>query len=145
MEHTHRLPMSVRLEIHIVDPGDCGQGSDPASQPDHLLINTVASQVTMFAPLSLVGGDGGVSLVQWAHASGYRRVGERFVRDPAEGGESITEFDYLPRKILGEYLSWVYQRIVSLLPPSISVRHRRALLRKSARGEIPQTPDGFMP
>ena len=41
-----------------VEPGDCGQGVHPAGQSDHLLINTVASQVTMFAPGSVAGEEG---------------------------------------------------------------------------------------
>lgn len=125
-EHAHLLPASVRLQIDIVDPRACGEGSHPSTQPEHLLTNTLASQVTMFAPASIVGGAGGVSLAQWAHMAGYRRVGSRFMRVPDSTGATITAFDHLPRSLLGAYLSWVYSQVVARLPPHVSVVHRRA-------------------
>lgn len=126
LEHAHRLPAGVRLQIDVFDEGEAGEGVHRSQQPDHLLINTVASQVTMFAPSSLAGGENGVSLVQWAHATGYRRIGERFRRDAGDAGVPITEADHLPRSLLGEYLSWVYRRVVEKLPSTIRVVHRRS-------------------
>jgi uncharacterized NAD(P)/FAD-binding protein YdhS len=35
------------LDIILIDPGECGRRAC-ARQPQHLLINTLASQVTMF-------------------------------------------------------------------------------------------------
>src|SRR5262249_59043336 len=40
----------LRLHVHLVDPGECGQGTHRAGQPPHLLVNTVSSQVTIFPP-----------------------------------------------------------------------------------------------
>lgn len=126
LEHVGRLPDSATLHIDIVDPGECGQGSHPSRQPDHLLINTVASQVTMFAPASVAARvTGGPSLVEWARQAGYRRVGGRFLRVGDESGGEITEFDHLPRTLLGEYLAWVYAQIVALLPDRVTLRHHR--------------------
>jgi uncharacterized NAD(P)/FAD-binding protein YdhS len=126
LEHANRLPSGVRLHIDIVDPGECGEGSHRSTQPDHLLINTVASQVTMFAPGSVAGrATGGLSLVEWARGSGYRRLGNRFVRAGDQSGHEITEFDHLPRSLLGEYLAAVYRQIVALLPDGVTLRHHR--------------------
>ena len=36
------------LDINLIEPGECGPGAHAVRQPQHLLINTVASQVTMF-------------------------------------------------------------------------------------------------
>ncbi|MFM0736487.1 FAD/NAD(P)-binding protein [Paraburkholderia xenovorans] len=138
LEHADRLPAGTRLLIDVFDEGECGEGVHRSRQPDHLLINTVASQVTMFAPSSVAGGADGISLVQWAHAAGYRRVGGRFVRGAGdrvgdgvgegsgEPGAPITAADHLPRSLLGEYLAWFYRRIVDKLPPHVRVVHRRA-------------------
>jgi uncharacterized NAD(P)/FAD-binding protein YdhS len=134
LEHAHSLQAPAKLTIDIVDPNECGQGSHPSAQPEHLLINTVASQVTMFAPVSVAGGEHGPSLVDWAQASGYRRVGNRFVRTSDGSGAAITPFDYLPRFLLGEYLSWVFHRIVARLPASFSIRHRRSRVVDLAPG-----------
>ncbi|PLZ01868.1 hypothetical protein CY652_13715 [Burkholderia sp. WAC0059] len=126
LEHAHRLPDGVRLHVDVVDPGECGQGAHPSMQPDHLLINTVASQVTMFAPASVAArATGGPSLVEWARQSGYRRFGRRFFRVGDESGHEITEFDHLPRSLLGEYLAWVYAQIVALLPERVTLCHHR--------------------
>ncbi|MDN7182852.1 FAD/NAD(P)-binding protein [Caballeronia sp. SEWSISQ10-4 2] len=126
LEHARRLPADARLHIDVIDAGECGQGSHPSRQPDHLLINTVASQITMFAPVSVAGGgSNGPSLVEWASASGYRRFGQRYFRVEDGSGAAITEFDHLPRSLLGEYLAWVYDRVVRLLPERITVAHHR--------------------
>ncbi|PQV54839.1 FAD/NAD(P)-binding protein [Paraburkholderia sp. BL21I4N1] len=127
LEHAQRLPADARLHIDVIDAGEAGQGSHPSRQPDHLLINTVASQITMFAPHSVAGGDGGgPSLVEWAAERGYRRFGQRYFRVEDGSGEAITEFDHLPRSLLGEYLAWVYDRVVKLLPERITVAHHRS-------------------
>ncbi|HZX83125.1 MAG TPA: FAD/NAD(P)-binding protein, partial [Reyranella sp.] len=125
LEHAHRLPAASRLQIDVYDDGVPGEGSHRSLQPDHLLINTVASQVTIFAPASRAGGQGGISLVEWAHGAGYRRHGDRFERHAPDPGEPITQADHLPRSLLGEYLAWAYQRIVGMLPAHVSVDHRR--------------------
>ncbi|WP_321906940.1 FAD/NAD(P)-binding protein [Paraburkholderia tropica] len=131
LEHADRLPAGARLLIEVFDEGECGEGVHRSKQPDHLLINTVASQVTMFAPCSVAGGAHGISFVQWAQAAGYRRVGERFLRNTGDGagtdkpGAPITEADHLPRSLLGEYLAWFYQHVIDKLPATVRVVHRR--------------------
>jgi uncharacterized NAD(P)/FAD-binding protein YdhS len=125
LEHAHRLPRDTRLQIDVYDDGDAGQGCHRAHQPEHLLINTVASQVTIFPPASLAGGEGGISLVEWAHAAGYRRHGDRFLRNDTGHGKPITQGDHLPRAMLGEYLEWAYRRIVDMLAHHVTVEHHR--------------------
>jgi hypothetical protein len=85
------------LDIVLVEPGECGPGVHGMRQPQHLLINTIASQVTLFpapgavrhAPVCATP-----SLTAWARQAGYRRVGERFYRLGDHGGADITEADY---------------------------------------------------
>lgn len=125
LEHADRLPASAHLQIDMYDDGVAGEGSHRSVQPDHLLINTVASQVTVFAPTSRAGGTGGISLVEWAHSAGYRRHGERFQCEAPDAGEPITQADHLPRSLLGEYLHWACQRIAGMMPAQISMLHHR--------------------
>lgn len=126
LEHEAKLPEGMSLHVDIVDPGECGQGAHRSMQPDHLLINTVASQVTMFAPASTAArATGGPSLVEWARDEGYRRFGNRFFRVGDESGHEITEFDHLPRSLLGDYLAWVYRQVVALLPERVTLLHHR--------------------
>lgn len=124
-EYAERIPPQVRLEITVYDPNQGGEGVHRASQPDHLLINTVASQVTLFAPGSRLGRDGAPSLVDWAKADGYRVVDGAFRRVAAGEGREINDADHLPRSLLGEYLGWIHGRIVAALPDSVSLTHRR--------------------
>ncbi|NRR32962.1 FAD/NAD(P)-binding protein [Oxalobacteraceae bacterium] len=121
-----RLPLA--LDIRVIEPGDCGQGAHAASQPQHLLINTVASQVTLFPTPGTVR-DAPVcatpSLTEWARQHGYRRVGQRYLRVMSNVGAVISDADYLPRCLLGEYLGWVYQQLAAGLPDCATLRQHR--------------------
>ncbi|WP_176055006.1 FAD/NAD(P)-binding protein [Paraburkholderia caribensis] len=128
LEFANQIPVGVTLAITVFDPNDCGQGVHSAKQPDHLLINTVASQVTMFAPQSRLGRDGSPSLVEWARIEGYRVVGGVFRRVPEGEGRAITDADHLPRRLLGEYLSWICERIVVALPRNVTIAYRRSMV-----------------
>jgi uncharacterized NAD(P)/FAD-binding protein YdhS len=127
VEHASQLDDAVTLRVHVFDHGEFGQGAHLSHQPEHLLVNTLSSQVTLFPPNSVAGRKQGMSLVEWAHYSGYRRVGDRYRRDPS--GQPISDGDYLPRSVLGEYLSWFYREIVGKLPRNIVVlEHRKRVV-----------------
>lgn len=117
------------LDIILIEPGECGPGVHAARQPQHLLINTLACQVTMFpaagavrhAPLCATP-----SLTTWARQQGYRRVGERYYPLGVDGGGAdITDADYLPRGLLGDYLAWVYLQLAAALPAGVTLTHHR--------------------
>lgn len=118
-------PMSLDIKVDIVEPGECGQGAHPSHQPDHLLTNTVASQVSIFASDSVVAGKDGISLTQWARLAGYRRFGKRYFPVKDGVGDEISDHDHLPRAMLGEYLLWAFDRIVRFLPRNVSIQHHR--------------------
>ncbi|MQA41514.1 FAD/NAD(P)-binding protein [Rugamonas aquatica] len=118
----------LALDINVVEPGDCGPGVHSVRQPQHLLINTIASQVTLFPAPGAVQYPplcATPSLTAWARQAGYRRVGERYYRLGEHGGADITEADYLPRCLLGEYLAWAYRQIAALLPSCVNLNHHR--------------------
>jgi len=138
---------SVPLVLHLIDTNACGQGSHSSRQADYLLTNTVAAQVGMFEPNSFVGGVDGISLTQWARQAGYRKFGTRFFQVADQSGEVIGDHDYLPRKVLGEYLSWVYEQVLQALPGNVSVRyHRRNAVdvRESEHGLEVELDNGFV-
>lgn len=129
----HRSP----LQLNLIEPDACGPGVHAPRQPQHLLINTLASQVTVFpcpdavehAPACMTP-----SLTEWARAQGYRRFGTEFYQvaravdvaeAQAEPGEAITDSDYLPRQLLGRYLGWAFSAVAASLPPTVSVNHLR--------------------
>ncbi|MEV8461038.1 MULTISPECIES: FAD/NAD(P)-binding protein [Streptomyces] len=114
-----QLPAGRTLDVHLIDPAEGGQGSHPANQPAHLLTNTLAGQVTMFA-------DGtGPSFTEWAASAGYRDFGGVYLPTGGTAGDPVGEHAYLPRQLLGGYLSWVFDRTVRSLPPHVRVVHHR--------------------
>jgi uncharacterized NAD(P)/FAD-binding protein YdhS len=126
LEHSKLMPRGCRLELVLLDPGRPGEGSHPSDQAAHLLTNTVASQVTMFPPDSLVGGASDSAFVDWAAAQGYRRHGDTYRRSAEATGMALTDAEHLPRVLLGDYLSSFYEALVAMRPASMSVRHVRA-------------------
>jgi uncharacterized NAD(P)/FAD-binding protein YdhS len=99
------------LRIEVIDPAGTGAGVH-GPQPDYLLLNTTCGQVSMFPDAATVGADidlGGPSLFEW--------VTERRLRIAADGftvgrvGRPIRPEDFLPRRLLGEYLQWCLREI----------------------------------
>lgn len=118
------------LQLNLIDPSFCGPGVHATSQPQHLLINTIASQITIFpSPGSVELAPACVtpSLTDWARAQGYRRFGQEFHRTEAGSGagSDILDTDYLPRQLLGRYLAWAFSAIGASVPPTVTVNHLR--------------------
>lgn len=115
------------IDIHLIDPGEAGQGVHCHNQSKHLLMNTISGMVTMFPYEPLQGAPPrrpGPSLPEWARSSGYRRFGSEYRVAGSEEGEEVSDLDHLPRWLLGEYLSWYYAQIA--VPSGIRViRHRQ--------------------
>ncbi|WP_375414015.1 FAD/NAD(P)-binding protein [uncultured Bradyrhizobium sp.] len=124
LEHKERMPRNAMLNVLVIDPGNLGEGSHPTDQANHLLINTLASQVTMYPPRIAGEADTGTSLLDWAAAQGYRRFADeyRIAREPQE--ESLSE--HLPRLLLGRFLAAFGREVISALPGNIRVQHVRA-------------------
>ncbi|TQK44254.1 FAD-NAD(P)-binding protein [Streptomyces sp. SLBN-118] len=110
-ELTPRTPLTV----HLVDPAPPGPGRVwRTDQPSELLMNTVASQVTLFTDDS-VACEGpirpGPSLYEWAKA---------------HTDEQVDPDDYPTRACYGRYLEWAFRRTVDAAPHTVTVRVHRA-------------------
>ncbi|MER7978561.1 FAD/NAD(P)-binding protein [Streptomyces sp. NPDC095817] len=109
------LAPGARLTVHVVDPSPPGPGRVwRTTQSPHLLMNTVASQVTLFTDES-VDCSGpvrpGPSLHTWA------------------GGE-LGPDAYPTRTQYGRYLEWVFGEVVRGAPPEVRVEvHAARALR----------------
>jgi len=98
------LPPGARLTVHVVDPAPPGPGRVwRSTQSPELLMNTVASQVTLFTDES-VDCSGpirpGPSLYEWA-------------------GGALGPDEYPTRAQYGRYLEWVFARTVREAPPGV--------------------------
>ncbi|MFD7403547.1 FAD/NAD(P)-binding protein [Streptomyces sp. NPDC059866] len=105
------LPPGTRLTVHVIDPAPPGPGRVwRTAQSAELLMNTVASQVTLFTDDS-VDCSGpirpGPSLHEWA------------------GGE-LGPDEYPTRAQYGRYLEWVFAEAVRQAPPEVRVETHAA-------------------
>ncbi|MFE7656092.1 FAD/NAD(P)-binding protein [Streptomyces bottropensis] len=104
------LRPGARLTVHVVDPAPPGPGQVwRTDQSPHLLMNTVASQVTLFTDDS-VDCSGPIrpapSLYAWA---------------TGREGDTLGPDDYPTRARYGRYLEWVFAEVVRGAPPEIRV------------------------
>jgi uncharacterized NAD(P)/FAD-binding protein YdhS len=120
--HSLQDPGRNRLEVHLIDPRTTGPDQYDVTQPDYLLLNIVASQVSIFpAPMS-VGAAApidGPSLHLWACERGLKLAPD-LLRLSTEG-RLIEEEDFLPRRLMGEYLLWSRDRLAALAPPWMTI------------------------
>ncbi|CAL9391967.1 FAD/NAD(P)-binding protein [Streptomyces sp. Tu 3180] len=119
------------VTVHVVDPYRPGAGRVwRTGQSRRLLMNTVASQVTVFTDAS-VEMDGpvepGPSLYEWARSLGDGPGGVT-VYDEAVLAEArrLGPDDYPSRAFYGRYLEDVYARVVSGAPPHVRIRVHQA-------------------
>ena len=64
-----------------------------------------------------------VGLYEWVTTTGYRWVGDTCV--VGRSGREITPDDYLPRRVMGEYLEWFYATLVASAPAKVEIVHHR--------------------
>ena len=112
-----------RVRLHVVEPGQLGGGVYTKEQPDYLILNNPCSQLSLYAsPDEDEDPPYAVGLFEWARRSGYAWVGYecRITND----GRAIQPTDYLPRRLMGEYLNWFYDTLVADAPENLEiVRH----------------------
>ncbi|MDJ1130652.1 FAD/NAD(P)-binding protein [Streptomyces iconiensis] len=122
------LAPGQHVTVHVIDPDPPGAGRVwRTEQSGELLMNTVASQVTLFTDDS-VEAEGpirpGPSLHEW-HA--------RTSPDAAPGPD-----DYPARALYGAYLEWVFREVLRTAPDSVRVEvhsARATRLSESAAGQ----------
>ncbi|MCU0549903.1 MAG: FAD/NAD(P)-binding protein [Leptolyngbya sp. Prado105] len=101
-----RCPMMVK----VFDRDIFGPGCHSIKQPEHLLVNTIASQITIFSDPTVQGSGfslNGPSFYEWLcdHYSGLSP-------DPNA---------YYPRKYLGQYLAWSFDYLRQLAPATLRI------------------------
>src|ERR1039457_958137 len=93
------------VRVHVVEPGQLGGGVYAVEQPDYLVLNNACGQLSLYAaPERDVAPTYAMGLHEWAVKRGYRWVGYQCRIGPE--GAPILATDYLPRRLMGEYLVW---------------------------------------
>jgi uncharacterized NAD(P)/FAD-binding protein YdhS len=126
--------------VHIVEPGRAGSGVYSVDQPDYFILNTPCGQHSMhpFPEQSRRFG-----FFEWAQAQGYRWVGDRC--QITSSGRPITPDDFLPRRLMGEYLEWFYADLVAGAPLGVQVVHHHEYavdITETAAGEQVELANG---
>lgn len=116
------LAPGSRLTVHVIDPAPPGAGQVwRTAQPPELLMNTVASQVTLFTDDSVACAGPirtGPSLYDW------------------EGCE-VGPDDYPGRALYGRYLEWFFRRTVRTAPAGV-----RVVTHPARAVRLAEAPDG---
>ncbi|MFI0709599.1 FAD/NAD(P)-binding protein [Streptomyces inhibens] len=100
------LAPGARLTVHAIDPAPPGAGQVwRTAQPPELLMNTVASQVTLFTDDSV-------------ECAGPIRTGPSLY---AWQGCEVGPDDYPGRALYGRYLEWVFRHTVRTAPEDVTV------------------------
>ncbi|PHQ51776.1 hypothetical protein BLA24_11885 [Streptomyces cinnamoneus] len=141
--------LHTAVTVHVVDPARPGAGQVwRTGQSRHLLMNTVASQVTVFTDDSVeIEGpvETGPSLYEWAAAvaaAGGPPGPDGDVRPGAIDAELLAETrrltpdSYPTRALYGRYLEDVFDQVVAQAPPHVSVVvHRRRAVGLEGDGD----------
>ena len=131
-------PAAGPVRVEIVDPTCAGAGVHDTGQPDYLLLNTTCAQVSMFPDARTVGADvdgPGPSLYQWVTQRGLRMAADGCT--VGAQGRPIRPSDFLPRRVLGEYLGWFFEQVRRRAPG-----HVRLTLHRAAAVDVWSGPDG---
>jgi hypothetical protein len=111
--------------VHVVEPARPGSGVYDVTQPDYLVLNNPCGQLSLY-PFASEDHQPtyGLGLYEWARAEGYGWVGETCVRD--RSARPVEPHDFLPRRLMGEYLGWFYGALVAAAPTGVEIIHHRA-------------------
>ncbi|MFD3499209.1 FAD/NAD(P)-binding protein [Streptomyces sp. NPDC058676] len=124
-----QAPSHQEIVVHVVDPFAPGAGQVwRADQSRHLLMNTVASQVTVFTDDS-AGIDGpiepGPSLYEWARRLADGAPGQHDEHTLAEAAR-LGPDTYPTRALYGSYLADCFRRVTAGAPAHLEVRIHRS-------------------
>ncbi|BAJ26617.1 MULTISPECIES: FAD/NAD(P)-binding protein [Kitasatospora] len=121
-------PSAQPLTVHLIDPDPPGAGAVwRTDQSRHLLMNTVASQVSVFTDDSVrIDGpvEPGPSLYEWARSP--FGVGAEDEADVLAEAAVLGPDDYPSRAFYGAYLRAVFGRLVERAPRHVTVRVHRS-------------------
>lgn len=144
------LPAGSTLTVHVVDPHRPGAGGVwRTDQSHHLLMNTVASQVTLFTDESVeIDGElaPGPSLYDWAvrtAAAPGEAPGESYDDQVRAEARDLTPDSYPTRAFYGHYLEWVFRHVVRTAPAHVRVVvHPWQAVRLDGAPDGPEGPGG---
>ncbi|MEG5266131.1 FAD/NAD(P)-binding protein [Pseudomonas sp. JDS28PS106] len=116
-----RQTPSLRLRIDLFDPRTPGVGLHDPEQPDYLMLNTMAGQLSAFSSAYPADQQVGETFLQWCQATDVRLDERGHV---AASGRAVAYGDFVPRRLLGRYLQHCYRVLLRQCPANVRVRHQ---------------------
>ncbi|MFC0131204.1 response regulator [Massilia eurypsychrophila] len=102
------------LDLYLFDSKEFGPGCHTTDQADHLLVNTVACQMTQFSDDTVRGAGPllyGPSFADWLSSN----------RDASGARAEIDRNGYYSRALFGDYLRWGFEYLKKLAPPHMTI------------------------
>ncbi|MET8977340.1 FAD/NAD(P)-binding protein [Streptomyces sp. NPDC004539] len=129
--NARRAPSGGPVVVHLVDPGTPGAGRVwRPEQSRHLLMNTVASQVTVFTDDSVrIDGpiEPGPSLYDWSRQLALLGVeGHDYDEETLAEARRLGPDAYPSRAFHGHYLGDCFRQILARAPEHVEVRVHRS-------------------
>lgn len=116
-------PGGPQVLVHICEPNTPGSGMFDRHEPDYLIMNTPCGEHVLHPSrdeTSVRSSDQG--LYEWVVAQGYQWTGATCA--VTQSGTPITPHDFLPRRLLAEYLEWFYLALLHEAPENIECIHQ---------------------
>ena len=135
VDAARRAPESD-VVVHVVEPGRPGGGMYSLDHPDYMVLNTPCGQHSMYPfPEALDDGQLGRGFYEWVQDKGYRWQGVECRISTV--GTPVSPHDFLPRRLMGEYLQWFYQVLCAEAPANIAIKYH-----KTSAVDVEATDDG---
>ncbi|MFI1104210.1 FAD/NAD(P)-binding protein [Streptomyces melanogenes] len=119
-------PGARPVTVHAVDPAPAGAGRVwRTDQSAHLLMNTVAEQITVFTDASVTCAGPvvpGPNLHEWAALLAVVGEAEGYPADVVAQARALGPNSYPTRALYGRYLRWAFRRTVETAPRHVTVR-----------------------
>lgn len=134
-------PGARPVTVHTVDPAPAGAGRVwRTDQSAHLLMNTVAEQITVFTDASVSCAGPvvpGPNLYEWATLLAVVGEAEGYPDDVVAQARELGPNSYPTRALYGRYLRWAFRRTVETAPRHVTVRvHQDTAVELGEQGEL---------
>jgi hypothetical protein len=128
----------LEIDLLLFDPNPPGSGLHGVDQPDYLMLNTVAGQLTFYPHPDTVKGEAphlGPTLDEWCRARGTRITSRGGVTTD-DGGREVRPGDFLPRRLLGAYLEDCSRKLLGEdVPANVRIRRIAEQVVDARRGD----------
>lgn len=115
------------VDLRLFEPRTLGVGVHSQNQPDYLLLNTVAGQITAFPDEAMVPDAPympGPNFLAWCGGRGLTVPASWSAAQPT----AVAEHHFLPRRLYGDYLEWSAATLLARAPDCVHLTVRKEVV-----------------